>query len=260
MRNWICIGIVFLSACAAAPQLEKFPRREIDRPYTLPKGVAAWSTLGTYSISHYTDIFGDRATDRNVIALYPFVWGQSLADDWTLVWAPIPIAVLHQLRFDEKVSSALSLGYGLLISNAGYSTVGLSIGYSHRQKLNKDFALEFGPTLMPWFPIGNRARWDFQADATVGPLWQAGETFALRAGISPTLRRNPELVTVSGGTMSSPDFGIEDRWKVVTPVYFGFGWSVGRQWDLNGNFTWQKIGETQGYSRTTISYELRHYW
>ncbi len=39
--KWIAVTIlIFVSSCASGPELAKYPVAEIDRPYTLPQGVA----------------------------------------------------------------------------------------------------------------------------------------------------------------------------------------------------------------------------
>lgn len=258
----LAASCALFAGCAASPKLAEYPRREIDRPLTLPKNLATWSILGEYSQEKYRDPFtGQVYTDRYTIGPVPLKWQTSLSDDWNLIWYPIPVAVVHQLRNDDAATTGIILGYGLRISSAGYSTAGIAARYFHRQKLSREFALEFTPSLMPWFPIGDRSEWDLQAGVGFGPFWQVGETVSLSAGARAVLRRDSQTV-IGGGPFGSNGLDIQTRyaWRTVFPVYLGMGWSFSRQWDLVANANYQKIGEADDYSRLDVDFEFRHYW
>lgn len=77
----IIFALVILSltaGCAAGPELEKYPRAEIDRPYTLPKGVAAW---------HIPTVFGYIGDNSYSCTIFPvpvpLIWESSLSDETT---------------------------------------------------------------------------------------------------------------------------------------------------------------------------------
>lgn len=260
--RWILpiLGLLIVG-CAATPKLDEYPRREIDRPFNLPHGVTTWSTLGIYSREKFEDgIHGDLVDDHFIPAI-PFFWRQSLSDRWNLIWAPLPVGATMQIRNDESATTGLSLGYGLKISSYGYSAAALAVGYFHRQRLSSSFAVEVQPTLTPWIPVGKKAEWDFQGSFSVGSLLQLAETVALRAGVRPVVRRDSQ--TVIRGSLFDDDgleISTDYQWRVVLPVYAGFTWSAGRQWDFVGSAEYQKIGETLGYSNLQLTYELRHYW
>lgn len=256
------LGILFslvFPACSSGPQLKDYPRRDIDRPFTLPEGVATWSTLGYYAVEKY-DFDGTPEEDHSTIPAIPLVWRTSLSEKWNLIWAPIPVAVLYQIRSDESATTGLILDYGLKISSNGYSAGSLRATYSHRQKLSSHFALELAPRLAPWFPLGREAKWDLQSSVSFGPFFQVNDVFSLRAGSTVFVRRDPQ--TVISGSFFRSDFDIhtEYHWRAVLPLYAGFNWSLSRQWDLAGNVEYHKIGEHSGYSNLQVGYELRHYW
>ena len=248
--------------CSAAPKLAEYSRRDIDRPLTLPKGLATWSILGEYSQERLRDPHdGQIYTDRYTVGPIPLKWQTSLSDDWNLVWYPIPVAAIHQFRNDDAAATGILLGYGLKISSAGYSTAGIAARYFHRQKLTREFALEFTPSLMPWFPIGERSKWDLQAGLGFGPFWQVGETISVSGGARAVLRRDSQTV-ISGNLFDSDGLDIQTRyaWRTVFPVYFGMNWSFSRQWDFGATVDYQRLGEADDYSRLAVDFEFRHYW
>lgn len=261
MRSFGALALLALAGCAAAPKLADYPRREIDRPFTLPKGLASWSILGEYTQEKYRFFDGSLDTDRSFVGPIPLKWQTSLSDDWNLLWYPIPIAALYSIRNDAAVTSGLLLGYGLKLSSAGYSTAGVGAQYFHRQKFNSDLALEVSPSLMPWFPLGDRAKWDFQAGVEVGPFWQAAETISLRAGARAVLRRDSQTV-IRDDAFGSGGLDIEahESWRTVFPVYAGMNWSFARQWDFGTEVNYQRLGETDDYSRLDVDIEFRHFW
>jgi|GEM_PF-2516621 len=255
------LALVTLAACAASPKLADYPRREIDRPLTLPKGLASWSILGQFSQEKYRYPDGTSDTDRRTVGPIPLKWQTSLSDDWNLVWYPIPVAAIYQIRNDASATTGLILGYGLKLGSGGYSTASVGVEYFHRQKLSSDLALEFTPGIQPWFPIGGRSKWDLQASVGFGPFWQVGETLSLNAGGRAVLRKN-SLTVISGGAFDGSGLTIttHDDYGVVFPVYFGMIWSFSRQWDFGGTFNYSKLAETQDYSRVLVDFEFRHFW
>jgi hypothetical protein len=256
------ITVFALAGCAATPKLADYPRREIDRPVTLPKGVTSWGMHGSYSVERYRfDYTGERVTDQSVYAAIPSQYQTSLSDEWNLVWYPIPIAAIYSIRNDSAATTGLTLGYGFRFSNYGNTAAELYAAYFHRQKLTPDFAIEFSPSLAPWIPIGENAKWDLQASLGVGPFVQIGEFLAARAGMRAVLRRDSTTV-MSGDLFSSKGLDITTTytWRMVYPLYAGLNWSVGRQWDIGGTLEYQKLGEANDYSNFQVAYELRHFW
>ncbi len=264
MIKCILSGLLLLTlvSCAAGPKLADYPRREIDRPFTLPKGIATWSTIGYESFEHYRGFFdGEVYTDRSGVPILPLVWRQSLSDDWNLLWAPIPVAAFYQLRSDAAATTGLIFGYGLKLSDYGYSAGAVSAAYSHRQKLSSDFAVDFMPTVTPWFPLGHKAKWDLQSSVAAGPFWQVADLFSVSTGARLVLRKYSTTV-ISGNFFeaNSLDIYTRDDWKLSLPVYARLNWSFARQWDFEASVEYQKIGEVEPYSNLLVGYELRHYW
>src|SRR5690349_14594687 len=117
MRNiWkvtflLCGSIVFAMGCASGPALDKYPSREIDRPYTLPKGVAAWHVPASYSV-----VSTNTSPASSSFAINPLVWQSALSDDWNLIWFPVPLGVSHQFMNTEKnrlgFTFVTGVGYG----------------------------------------------------------------------------------------------------------------------------------------------------
>ncbi len=254
------LALLVFTGCAASPKLADYPRREIDRPLTLPKGLASWSTLEEYRQEKYRFYDGELITDRYTVGPIPLKWQSSLSDDWNLIWLPIPVAAIHQLRNDAAASTALIIGYGIEGSSNGYSTAGISLEYFHRQKFSSDFALEFVPALAPWFPIGDRAKWDLQASLGVGPFWQVGETLSVNGGARAVLRKNSKTVITGNFDGSGLSIATHDDYRVVYPVYLGMNWSFARQWDFGATANYLKFAEVDDYSRLLVDLEFRHFW
>src|SRR5436309_3246080 len=88
----IVSALTVLSGCASGPALEKYPRREMDRPYTLPTGVASW---------HIPTIFGhiqDDTSSSTILPIpVPLIWETALTDDWNLIFFPLPFGFSHQI-------------------------------------------------------------------------------------------------------------------------------------------------------------------
>lgn len=245
--------------CSAAQKLEDYPRREIDRPFTLPKELATWSGWGRFQREQVKYSWGQRYYDNSWIPIIPLYWRQSLSDRWNLQWAPIPLAAMYQIRADKEAVTGLTFGPALKCCSSNWS-VGAYAQYSHRQILNESIALEIQPALQPWVPVGEDAVWDLQAFVTTGVLYQAHDLFALRGGLIPSLRRDPRLVIDGSWGGSDSNIQWDYSWRFAMPVYAGFVWSAGRQWDLTSTLMWQRIGEGQDYSNLSLSYGFVHYW
>src|SRR4051812_43675078 len=108
LLRWITPMLVAtLAGCASGPELEKYPRSLIDRPYTLPHGADAWLMPGVLLVSRDAD-----GTNHFIPPIgIPLGWKQSLSDDWQLSWSPLPLALSHQISHDD--SGYLGAGFGV---------------------------------------------------------------------------------------------------------------------------------------------------
>ncbi len=241
-----------LAACAAGPELAKYPRAEIDRPYTLPKGVAAWQTLLPYSFAK--DASGFR-TLPPVIPV-PLFWKSSLSDNVTLNWVPLPLLFSFQLDYSDKQLIGVDAGVG-----GGYASgsVGAIIepvaSVFYRRKLTKTIAAEakFAGDFTYW--TGSKESfWDI--GLTLGPRFQLSEVFSLRPAAEIQLSYanfqliNPVLVGVLPPKTT----------MFRLPLKLSLSWSISRQWDLGFNYVYQGIGEPNRYSNHSGALSATHFW
>jgi hypothetical protein len=117
----LCWLSVLSISCASCPDVDKYGRREIDRPFTLPHNVDSW-TLGS-SLSSFQEYEGSSDREQTLL-INPFQWQQSLSDNFNLLWAPIPLGFLYQFHNSPEhrfgVQLATGIGYssfrGLILS------------------------------------------------------------------------------------------------------------------------------------------------
>jgi hypothetical protein len=99
-----------LSGCATHPALQDYPRRQIDRPYTLPNTLSAWEP--TFGIESTRDNLA--GTSPNLTWINPFPIRTSLNNNWNLLWNILPMGVQYQILHDDK--NMLKSGPTLLFS------------------------------------------------------------------------------------------------------------------------------------------------
>lgn len=241
--------LVVVSGCTSAPELAKYPRAQIERPYTLPDKVATWTTVIPFG--YYQD---------NTASLFlppipvPLFWRSALSDKWTLNWSPLPTGASYQIDQTESRLLGLSFGAGL---GYGSGVIGLVISPSatfyYRQNLTPTVALELVPAVDASFRTGGAsATWSTELGA--GPLFQVTPFFALRA--RGTLRvSNGVSSTVVASTLTPPLLS-----RVTFPLSLGALWSIHRQWDLNFGYSFDGIGYANGYSAHDGTVTVVHYW
>lgn len=250
-RSWklalAALVLLGLNACTSAPELEKYSRTEIDRPYTLPSGLATWSTIVPVAFVQST---GGSAFLPPIPV--PLFWKTALSDSWTLNFSPLPTSASYQISSSAKRLLGTTFG-----SSFGYAsgTSGVSIepaaSFFWRERLSPVFALEFVPSASASFYTGGRSSfWNFAL--AVRPLYQITPLFAARLNISLGYAYGAAFST---DTVSAPAFE-----RLTLPIGASTVWSVGRQWDLNFSYTYDGIGYGGTYSAHVGRVEAKHYW
>jgi hypothetical protein len=165
--------------CASGPELDRYTRREIERPYTLPQGVASW---------HIPTVFGhirDNSSSNTIPPIpFPLLWEQSLSDDWNLIWAPLPLGVSHQ--FSNTVESRVGFS---AFAGFSYSTVqgfrfSPTLSFDYRHRFSNELALDLTPSFTPDIPFTKGEEFRWSAGLTTGPLFQLTDTLALKPNVS----------------------------------------------------------------------------
>ncbi len=246
---FLCL-VAFLSGCASGPELEKYSRSAVDRPYTLPKGVATWQI--PVIAGYYKDDFSSVTIPPIPV---PLIWQSSLSDTWTLNWKPIPLSLSHQ--FSQTEDQVIGTTFGL--DGLGYSdTNGMvfmpSIEVYWRKKLGTGWAMELVPAFSNSIQTkGNTFRWE--AAVGLGPLFQLSETFALRLRLNPGVSKNYDYTVAS-----SPSVKPLGEARFVMPLGLAALWSFHRQWDLRASYSFNKIGQISGYQGHTFVFNFVHLW
>ncbi len=241
-----------ITACASGPQLENYSRSEIDRPFTLPSGVASWTT--EFAIDHQMNPSGYPQTSS---ILDPMIWTQSLSDDWNILWAPIPLGVMYQLNKDDSDRMGLGLLMGASYNSINGFDLRPTLTFSERHYFSKSFAVDASPGLTARLPFQSGQRPFLLAGITFKGVFQLTPTFALLPGFSIDEYRwesNATDLDAQGRPLS------EVYTHVVVPLSFEAKWSVSRRWDLNASFTYSKIGYMDGYSDEQGAVNAIYYW
>jgi len=165
--------------------MKDYPEREIDRPFTLPKGIANWQTYFVFTVqkeNYFDPILGTKVPlNNNSSALNPVQWNQALSDDWQLTWTPLPLLISHQFLKNKQGYWGASFGLGAAYtSNVGLGILPI-VTIKKRQMISPDFALDFS--------FLSHFRFDFyspnsdsnvnQLGLSVSPVFQITNEFAV---------------------------------------------------------------------------------
>jgi len=244
--------IAVLAGCAAAPELDKYPRTQIDRPFTLPKKVASWTTRTYFAYTR------DKTTESYFPPIpIPLYWNTSFSDDWNLMWAGIPLGVQHQIHrdADNVIGAEGVLGFGYTSDSTKGAVLNTKLSGYLRHKFSPKFAVEFRPIFDPvFYSKGEGFRWKIGAE--VGPFVQVTDYFALRAYAEPSLQKGVGPY-FPGPTDTLPDMTVT---QFIVPIGAGFRWSLARQWDLDAEYSYYGIGYSNDYVSHAALVELVHFW
>ncbi|HVJ65723.1 MAG TPA: hypothetical protein VM901_10745 [Bdellovibrionota bacterium] len=241
--------LTVFAACTSGPALDSYPRREIDRPLTLPAGVATWHipTVAGLVKDH------DRSTGIPPITV-PLIWESAIADDWTLIWAPIPLGVVHQLWNNDDSRAGLSLTFAMAYGSERGFAWSPAASFAYRHKFDETLALDVIPSATITFE-GDEGQDHWSIGVASGPLFQISDTFAFSTKI---------IAGASKGGLKISSTGLEGI-KRTNEEAFSFGlsvdgtWSFARQWDLRPLYSFSMIGGSQNQLHLAVI-DFVHFW
>jgi hypothetical protein len=183
---------IFSSACVATGNLDLYPRRQIDRPYTIPQGLATWEP------QWHSDSIKSENDSENSSNFSALVWTQSLSDDLNIVWYPLPLFLRYQIKKTDHNVYGVSTGVSTLSYKSDNKwTVGIGIYGYQRHSLNDWLALvttlSFEHVVRTKPDSGN----SWGADLSVGPLFQVSDDIAILPGIHYSYEHNyPAVIDI----------------------------------------------------------------
>lgn len=244
---FLIITIFTFTGCAATVNLDMYPRRQIDRPYTLPKGLATWEP---YWYSESLQSSSGSAKSNNFNAL---VWSVAPSSNLNIVCYPLPFILRYQIdRTDRNVYGA-SLGfYTLAYSIEDRWTIGTAISEYQRHKFNDWLALVTTISFENLYRQRNRGdAWG--AELAVGPLFQVSDDIALRPEIHYAYEHNYPSV------IDKPQI-LESKTYKLVPLSFLISWNVSREFELQANYENKGIGYPDDIREESIAIRMLNYW
>ncbi len=261
MWNYLKRSLVvalFLSCsfrCASGPELEKYSRREIDRPYTLPKGVANWHIL-----TNVVNVTSNNGSQTQ-FGFSPLIWESSLADDWNLLWLPLPLGVSHQ--FVNNAQDRLGFAFVAPISYRTNQGIYFkpTLAFSERRKISKDLAIDIIPALTVDLMANSNTSLAWSASLAAGPVFQINDEFALKPTLLLSVNNNPYLAPIGliqsdeplgSNLLANMDFNLGMRVAAV--------WSFARQWDLRPSVAYTGVASQSSARSSDFIIDFVHFW
>ncbi len=256
-RGW-CREIFFLSlslllmSCAAGPEIDKYPRAQIDRPFTLPRGVAAWQIFAPY-------VFASDSSDSIAVPPIPIplVWKSSLSDTVTLNWFLLPLELSFQLDYSDDHVLGLNAG----VHGLGYASgeLGFMIipatSLFYRKKISSNTAIEGTLSADFTYRSGNLGS-SWGTGVTFGPRFQLSEFWSVSPAVTGQLVYESFQVLKPAAGASLP----AKKTAFQLPLSLSLVWSVGRQWDLGLNYVFRAIGEQNNFKGHRGYLNATHFW
>lgn len=250
MKKLILSALLVLVGCTAGPELQKYPLTQIDRPMTLPKGVAQWETL----IPYYVERDANEQKTLPPIIPVPLFWRSSLSDSLTLNWAPIPVSVTYLAHRNESHSVGLTGGLAGLgyVSNQGL-LIGPSLGVSHWFRANQKLSLR--TSLNGGFIYRTTSKvTTWTVEMTLSPFFQLTDSLSLTPFLS--LRMADALRATLNNFGVTPVVGSATTFPMGLKAVV----TLGRQWDLGFKYSFESYGKADGYNLHSGNISLNHSW
>ncbi len=241
--------LVLAVGCTSSPNLESYPERQIDRPYTLPDGVATWKT--SVSAQQIDDGRGEVT-----VSAYPLIWEQALSDKWTLEYSPIPLSARYQISKTENNIWGLRFGSGLGYSSFSGVILQPQLGFYHRARLANSLAWESTVNYSRVFSSEkNRDEYE-NARLTTGPMFQLDNNKVISPKIGLGAIRN-ELARFS----DYENYQGDDDFSFTLPASVNFQWLFHRQWEYSLGYSVNSlISEDDHLSIHNLNTSIKHFW
>ncbi len=249
MQATIFLVSILAIGCTSSPNLESYPERQIDRPYTLPEGVASWKT--SVSARQIDDGRGEV-----VVSAYPLIWEQALSDKWTLEYSPIPLSARYQISKTENNIWGLRFGTGLGYSSLYGVILQPQLGLYHRARLTDSWAWESTVNYSRVFSSEkNRDEYE-SARVSTGPMLQVDKTKVILpkiglAGVRNDLSRFADYENFEG----------DDDFSFTLPASINFQWLFHRQWEYSLGYSVNSLIHEEDYlSIHSLNTSIKHFW
>ncbi len=201
----------------------------IDRPYTLP--------VGLHGLTATTSVASVSASEETIVPLYllDVKYRQPLTNDFTLVWNPFPLGILHQPRRTNETVTGVSWSVGYQYQ--GNFGVLPQFSSFRRQKLNRSSAIEMELTYFTFIPF-KKAGSVWSGSFRIGPLFQQTSKFAM----SPRITLAVDNVSLEQ-SYGSPRTEIENQHLTTkkaqfhVPFSLWFGYAVQPMFDITLEYT-----------------------
>ncbi|MCC6278902.1 MAG: hypothetical protein IT289_13395 [Oligoflexia bacterium] len=234
--------IIGTAGCSmSGKKLNDYPTQELDRPYTLPDGIKS------YEIWTFTGISGQ----TGAVGIYPFIWQQSLSDNFTLVWTPLPLGLRYQILRTENHTLGVT-GVYLLLGGIG------SLDYKFKFSENMGVVLQASYLVFD-FPL----LYKYESNNYSGGLMiQITDKWSL----TPTYTRSKVTVRarffewfVSALTLNT--INLDTTTDFFTNTYTLRNLiSLGRQWDLGLDIGAVTLDGYTSKAALSGSFKFVHYW
>jgi len=244
----LLVVIIAFTGCAVTGNPDLYPQRQIDRPYTLPKGLAAWEP------GWHSDSLKYSGGSTNATSFNPLVWTQSLSNDLNIVWLPLPLYLRYQIDRTDSDVYGVSLGF----TEFGYSTIdkwtlGMAVSGYQRHNLNDWLALVTTLSLKNVIRTKGNSSDSWGAELAAGPLFQVSDDIALLPRIHYAYERNYPSV------FDKPDT-FESKTYKLAPLSIMISWNLSRQWDLQADYQHRSIGYPDDIREESMDIRMINYW
>lgn len=243
------ILIALVVGCTSSPNLDSYPERQIDRPYTLPDDVATWTT----SVS--TSLVDDGEQQLELTAM-PLTWQQALSDKWTLEYSPLPLAARYQIA--NTATNVWGIRFGSGIGYSSFSGVILQpvLGAYHRYKFGNSYAWESTVSYSRVF--SSKEDRDELEDALIytGPMFQLDNNKVLLPKVGLGVIKN-DLAEYS----DYRDYSGDDDLSFYMPISLKFKWLRHKQWEYSLGYSLNSLVlEGDRFAVHRLNASFKHFW
>ena len=243
--------LMVLGGCTASQNLDRYPRRNIDRPATLPEGVKSWG--GSFWVLDRSDDFASATWREYQI---PYVNRVGVTDRLTVhkLFLMLPLALQYEIARTER--SFLSGGLGL--TEFGYSSrdgwiSAIGLGLWHRFHATSSFAWDSSVSADLRSGDDRDDRAPSVLRVAIGPIFQLHD--ALSAGLRGRL-----LLSESRRLdLFSSRFWHPSHGGMRTQGTVWITWNFHRQWDCSATYTRDGSGYENGYEGQSWNVGFTHF-
>ncbi len=213
--------------CAGRPNVANYPTREIERPYTVPVGLAKWRVS-----SGYNEMKDEKSAAEKSFNLHFLNWETALNDSWSLLWFPAPFGVSHQFWNTENSRLGLTVAINYLIySSLNGWKISPTLAGSYRYKATPNIGIDLSSSFTPRLSFKGGQSYQWYSNVTLGPLIQITDTVAIKPAITyaaaleqpyiSSLTTDPTEMNHRIGAALNSSFSVGQQWTIL-PSYSYF--------------------------------------